>query len=74
MSEEIKLKPCPFCGGIPKLRNIGSDHTKDRRTNISCSTAGCAATISVRAIQYSHTWKTEKAVEKWNHLEALKDE
>ncbi len=56
MSDEIKFKECPFCGGVAKLRDMGS-----KRYHISCQ--------SCRA-QIGDTWGDSESIDNlinaWN--------
>lgn len=63
----MPLKECPFCGGTPKINNIGNDHTKKRVGVVECSTSGCSAEIRVGAIIHDMYWCVNKAIEKWNN-------
>ena len=62
----IELKPCPFCGGKPKIKTVGNEFTKKRAVHIGCSTFGCTVEIRVAALIQSHEWCKERAIEKWN--------
>ena len=60
MSEEIKLKPCPFCGGEAEM--LGDD---DRMYQVFCP--NCKATI----VNFDD--EKEVAAEKWNKRTTEKD-
>ena len=44
MTEEVKLKPCPFCGSNAVMDNSGISY---------CSNMGCHA---YNFVGYAHTW------------------
>ena len=55
-----KLKPCPFCGGIPKIQNT-NENGYDRRFYVGCFSPECW----VRPV--TSMWLTEAGAEKaWN--------
>ena len=54
MSEELKLKPCPFCGGKAEII-----YWANGRTTVSCSVGGCMANISFCS-------SAEVAIKAWN--------
>ena len=54
---ELKLKPCPFCGGKAELVSIGK--VPNIKYTISCGTGGCMANIS-------HCSSAENAINAWN--------
>lgn len=56
---EIKLKPCPFCGGEAKVDYAINDYN---RWGVSCNTCGCV--VEVGFGDYEDT--VEEAVKAWN--------
>lgn len=56
---EIKLKPCPFCGGEAKVGYAINDYN---RWGVSCNTCGCV--VEVGFGDYEDTM--EEAVKAWN--------
>ena len=68
---EIKLKPCPFCGGVPficeakkhKSRMLGQEIEYGDGAFVECSKCTCA--ISADTMEDAiNTWNTRKPVEK----------
>lgn len=53
MGNEMKLKPCPFCGGEAEIISMSEKFT------VSCGTGGCMANISYCSDKQS-------AVKAWN--------
>ena len=57
---EIKLKPCPFCGGIGKLETAGINNNY---SFVKCKECGAGS----RAFRISNEYcSDEKAAEAWN--------
>ena len=52
---EIKLKPCPFCGGEAELGTFSTN--SDDKFLVECSNCGVATLLY---------YDTEKATEAWN--------
>lgn len=65
---EIKLKPCPFCGGRAKLKH-GYPYRQIkgmRQAVVQCKSCGCR-TITYRQLPYqSWTEVDDEAVNAWN--------
>ena len=62
-----ELLPCPFCGGMPEVRQVGNDHTKKRAAHVVCKTFGCQIEIRVATLLHpGHEWCEAKAIELWN--------
>ena len=56
--DDIKLKPCPFCGRKPKINDLGQVKF------LACYFSGCAVQPRI-----CYTWRPEeekKAIEAWN--------
>ena len=62
MTEE--LKPCPFCGGTPKMQYIGNERTMSRRIIIKCTV--CRIQRTDAAILHDFSWLKKLAIEQWN--------
>lgn len=56
---EIKLKPCPFCGGEAKVGYAINDYN---RWGVSCNICGCV--VEVGFGEYDDT--PEEAIKAWN--------
>ena len=61
---EIKLKPCPFCGGEAERKFIGNDHTKKRSIEIKCKK--CRVKRVDAALSHSHDWIDNECTKQWN--------
>jgi len=66
MSEEIKLLPCPHCGGEAEIEEVEDDFDDDTDTgmyySIGCCDAGCIGHES-----FGGAWDTPKeAARLWN--------
>ena len=57
---EIELKPCPFCGGKAKFKDIGA-----RKTAISVGCATCCASSRIILISAEYC-ANERAAKDWN--------
>lgn len=56
--DEIKLKPCPFCGGKAEIRRVG-----DYKNYFVCLCSKCGKT----PISYSEASLTlQEVIKKWN--------
>jgi len=54
-----KLKPCPFCGGEPKIEHVIIDRKKTMY--IYCANNGCEVNLETRG------WKSRLiAIKRWN--------
>ena len=55
-----ELKPCPFCGAMPKIDSLENSFNGKTEHEILCRAAGCKAHVS--------TWNysKEKAIKSWN--------
>ena len=56
----IKLKPCPFCGGKAKFKDIGA-----RKTAISVGCTTCCASSRIILISAEYC-ANERAAKDWN--------
>ena len=66
--EEIKLKPCPFCGGEAKMKHgfPGQQKKGVRQAVVQCKSCGCR-TVTYRQLPYqSYTEVDEQAANTWN--------
>lgn len=65
---EIKLKPCPFCGGEAKMKHgyPGQQRKGMRQAVVQCKKCSCR-TVTYRQLAYQ-SWKEvdEQAAEVWN--------
>ena len=59
-----ELKPCPFCGNVPILKEVGNDRTKKRHAEIYCK--GCCTRMQVGAIRNNMQWCVDVVTEQWN--------
>ena len=59
---DIKLKPCPFCGGEAELIH-GTAYAEDYSSQVQCSKCGAKIKEIHRAVDYC---ADEKAAEAWN--------
>lgn len=57
---EAELKPCPFCGGEPKLYHKG----KNGRV-IKCTS--CHIKIEQKVLRMTTEWLEVKMIEDWNN-------
>lgn len=57
---EIELKPCPFCGGKAKIKEIGA-----RKTAISVGCTTCLASSKIILISAEYC-ANERVTEDWN--------
>lgn len=62
-----ELKPCPFCGAIPVLQEIGNDFTKRRKVIVKCPR--CRIQRTDAALAHSMFWLRQVATENWNMRE-----
>lgn len=67
-AEEIKLKPCPFCGVEAKIKHAfpGQQQKRMRQAVVQCKSCGCR-TVTLRQLAYER-WSDvdEQAAEAWN--------
>ena len=61
MTEEVKLLPCPFCGGMPERDWIDNDRPF---AIVSCAT--CPALVEVHGGHWQRAYLEEEAVTAWN--------
>lgn len=57
--KESELKPCPFCGGEPEIRQTGR-----LKMRIRCKS--CLMGIENRVLKFSLEWLEGKLIEAWN--------
>lgn len=71
MKQEIKLRPCPFCGGEAKMKHgfPGQQQKGARQAVVQCKRCGCR-TVTFRQSAYER-WSDvdEQAAERWNRRE-----
>lgn len=60
MSEDVTLKPCPFCGGTP---TVITDDFYDGLISIECCQVGCRANVQGETYDLN---EKDKAIEHWN--------
>ena len=60
----VRLKPCPFCGGKPKLLHIGNDFKEKKKIIIKC--IECRVERTDAALRHDFTWLETIATENWN--------
>lgn len=60
MSEDVTLKPCPFCGGEP---TVLTDELYDGSFSIECCQVGCR--VDVQGETYD-SGEEDKAIKHWN--------
>lgn len=63
-TKEIEFLPCPFCGGEPKVRHIGNDHTKKRVVEVVCPK--CRIKRRDGALIQGFAWLEDIAAKNWN--------
>ena len=67
-AEEIKLKPCPFCGAEAKIKHgfPGQQQKGMRQAVVQCKSCGCR-TVTFKQLAYER-WSDvdEQAAEAWN--------
>jgi len=63
--KDIGLLPCPFCGGEPKVRHIGNDHTRCKSVEISCTDCRVSRIDSARV--HGFDWLEEITAKFWNN-------
>lgn len=65
---DIKLKPCPFCGGEAKMKHgyPSQQRAGMRQAVVQCKSCGCR-TVTYRQLPYQ-PWKKvdEQAIFVWN--------
>ena len=61
IAQELGCKPCPFCGGLPKIVLWGRD-SNGYLGNIRCSSCGA----STRLTHGGHHLRLETACNYWN--------
>lgn len=61
---DVKLLPCPFCGGESEIMRIGNCYTKSRKAVVRCK--GCNIQKVVGAIVNNLDWCEANVVEQWN--------
>lgn len=66
--QKVQLLPCPFCGGTPKVRRQGNDHTRSRKMIIHCP--DCRVQITNAAIRHGFAWLEEVTFKAWNTRQA----
>lgn len=59
-----KLMPCPFCGTIPAVREIGNEWTKKRSIVIKCPKCRCQRTDAT--MRFAFDWLRDVAAKNWN--------
>ena len=57
--QEIKMLPCPFCGGEPEIEQTGKNQLK-----LKCKS--CLIGITQKTLRFSLDWLKEKMIESWN--------
>lgn len=58
------MSDCPFCGGVPKIKFIGNNHTRSRSVEIQCT--GCRVKRRDGAIHHSQEWVAKVCIGFWN--------
>ena len=67
MDRQIELKPCPFCGGLAKIKCVGKGNTREqlgvivRCINCECGTAPCYPLP-----HFSYKAREETVINQWN--------
>ncbi|MCG2181448.1 Lar family restriction alleviation protein [Staphylococcus epidermidis] len=61
-----KLKPCPFCGGLPNIR-YSFDTLLIECTNKKCK-------LQPSTFMYVHTNNAEKLIKIWNKRKGLEEQ
>ena len=62
---KIKLKPCPFCGKVPKLQRYQVIKTRKMAYGVWCSNAneGSCPMLAVETLPFEHK---QDAIDAWN--------
>lgn len=66
--KEIRLKPCPFCGGIPKIdeKYRQWDGVYYLSTSIICEVCGASSKEVWDINKKEKTERVNEVIEKWN--------
>lgn len=64
MTDNVQLKPCPFCGHEAVIWVRGNEFTKKRSAHIKCTK--CHVSMVVGAIRLSQEWCCEQVTNHWN--------
>lgn len=54
-----ELKPCPFCGSEPEIRQTG-------RNKIKIRCRSCLMGLEQKTLHFSLDWLRDKLIESWN--------
>lgn len=73
--KEIKLKPCPFCGGIPKIDESYRqwDGTYYLSTSIVCEVCGASSKEVWDIKTKDRNERINEVIEKWNRRKEQND-
>lgn len=58
------LKPCPFCGGEPEIKQTG-------RAKLKIKCKSCVIGYEQRTIKFGIEWLEERMIETWNKRTAI---
>lgn len=58
--KEIKLKPCPFCGGEAELK-------QDCRNGYKLKCKNCLVAFKQKVLRQPMEWLEEKMIQSWNN-------
>lgn len=64
--ENVKLKPCPFCGGEPEYTKVGNEYIGFSEATIKCKKCFVQSKQKFMRKKFDFDWIDEVMIEHWN--------